>query len=340
LDALVAQAGDGFRGRRSNLFLIAYDTPPETVTPFLGRLEGVHGTVIRFLRAFPFEAPASTEPLRVILFRDFEGFTRFATAAGIASPSVAGVYDSTRDLAAFCDTMALPQVAELRRKLDGLSATASAEKRRQRAGNTTDAELISRRTQLDALVTRFNRFVVQHEATHQTLFHAGLHVRGAINPAWFVEGMACQFEIPQPDATGARLTVNHVRLADFRDALSLPSAAKSVTPPQLAAAVAGGRWFPLRDFLAESDRFASPGENSAFAYAQAWGLVFYLHRERREGLAAYAALVSKRRPGERIDTARQVREFEQALGPPDAAFEEAWIRYLLAQRLDLAEAGR
>lgn len=336
LASLTKLAGDGFRGRETARFLIAFDTPHETVTPFLGRLEGTHGAVMRFLRALPFESRATNDPLRVILFRDFDGFSRFTAASGIASPSVAGVYDPVRDLAAFCDTMALPQVTELRRRLD----EAAAWKRDAHSGAQFDAELIARRAQLDVMVGRFNRFVVQHEATHQILFHAGLHVRGSVNPVWFVEGMACQFEVSQPDPTGRLLQVNHVRLADLRDALGVSPNDKDLTPSQRAAAVAAGRWLPLRNLLADSTRFHSPNADSGFAYAQAWGLVFYLHRERRDGLARYARTVSQRRPGDPVDAEQSIQEFERALGPADAEFEGAWIRYLLAQRLDRAEAGR
>ncbi len=188
-------------------------------------------------------------------------------------------------------------------------------------------------------MTRFDRFVIQHEAAHQLLFNLGVHGRGADNPGWLVEGLACQFEVPQSAPGGALKRVNQMRLADFREALGVPSGAREMTEEAYRKAMELGRYVPVIDLIADRELLAGGGK-IAFRYAQAWALVYYLERRFRDELTAYVKQTSRREPGDPIGRRRNIEEFRDLFGDPDDAFDRAWIRYMLKLRFDPARAGR
>ena len=191
----------------------------------------------------------------------------------------------------------------------------------------------------DAIVERFNRLVIQHEATHQMFFNLGVHVHGADNPTWLVEGLACQFEVPQTRLAKGPGRVNQMRLGDFREAVGVPPETKSLSNVAYRAAFETRRLIPLGDFVGDRDAFGRDGNRTAFRYAQAWALVYYLSREHREALAAYLGQLSTRVPGRIAGPERESEDFEVAFGPLDDAFQRAWVSYMLKLRFDRKEAG-
>jgi len=170
-------------------------------------------------------------------------------------------------------------------------------------------------------------------------FTLGVHVQGAYNPLWLIEGLACVFEVPQPGAGGPRLRITHGRLGDLREAVGVPHHARSVSDADYDAAVRAGSLIPLEELVSSDAGLAGPDANLRFGYAQAWGLVYYLHREYREAFGGYLQAVSRRQPGEPVGSARERREFEAAFGPLDGAFQRRWLNYMLKLRLDRHEAG-
>ncbi len=367
--ALLAIAGEGFRIHQTDHFNIAYDTSYEALRPLTGRLEGTYDAILRFVAGYGLVSEVPADRLEVILFSQRDDFTRYLAGIGLRGGSVAGIYHQQSNVVAFCDTAANPdlqqitgRIKQVRKQLQQLKADRSRAgvripsrtmRKRQRE---LQGRLSTLRLQHDGLIKRFNRFVIQHEAAHQMFFNLGVHVRGADNPNWLVEGLACQFEIPQPQAgeppvasppaSGAGhaargiLRVNHARLGDFREALHAAPDAKSVSDEAYREALTGGSFVSLADLISEPKLFGESGGNIAFRYAQAWALVYYLHRARRDAFATYLRRLGTRTPGETAERLREIDEFQAAFGEPDEAFQRAWVRYMLRLRFDRREAGR
>ncbi len=211
--ALLKIAGERFRIHQTDHFNIAYDTSYEALRPLTGRLDGTYDAILRFVAGCAIVNEVPTDRLEVILFSQRDDFTSYLAGIGLRGGSVAGIYDQQSNVAAFCDTAANPdlqqitgRIEQVRKQLQQLNAKRSRSGSRlsSRTMRKRQRELQGRlsalRLQHDSLIKKFNRFVIQHEAAHQMFFNLGVHVRGADNPNWLVEGLACLFEIPLPQA--------------------------------------------------------------------------------------------------------------------------------------------
>lgn len=343
---LASLAGDGFRTYETEHFLIAYDTPFEALRPLVGRLEGNFDAIWQFCEVCALEPGPPANRFEVLLFDRHEDFARYAVGAGVSGAAAAGFYEQRTNLSAFCNTSNSPGVApitkaiedarrQLARKNSGGSKSASARARRRQL----QSRISMLSTQRDGLAKWFNRVVFQHEAAHHMLFNLGVHVRGAANPQWLVEGLACQFEVPQVDSRGALRRVNHMRLDDFRTALGVPPSARKIDEHTYRAALDAGRVVPLRELIVDPAPF-SDGKHIISRYGQVWALVYYLQRQHREALAGYLRGLTGRTPGVRVEAARELERFQAAFGNVDEAFERAWLSFVLKLRLDRKEAGR
>lgn len=346
VETLKQFAGDGFRFRETDHFVIAYDTSYDALRPLIGRLEGTFNAILGFAGRAQVGRKDGLDRLPVLLFDDYDAFTRYAAESGLRG-SMAGFYHHRTNIAAFCNTAHLPELRRLaneleraRRRMQQISAAGGGSPAAIQTGQDLQRTIATLQTQSDAVSRTFNRFVIQHEAAHQVLFNLGVHVREADNPVWLVEGLACQFEVPQSGHDGLLKRVNHMRLADFRDALRVEPGVAKVSDEAYRRAVAEGRFLPLAKLIVDPDALSGDGGNTVFHYAQAWALVFYLHQEYREAFAGYLRRLGERRRGEFLEKDRLVDEFREAFGEPDAAFERRWIDRVLGIRLDASEAGR
>jgi hypothetical protein len=179
---------------------------------------------------------------------------------------------------------------------------------------------------------RINRSVVQHEVTHQVFFNAGVHVRGAANPKWLVEGLACLFETP-PDhnSTGSGVfAINQLRLQDFRGAVRGERPASSrLVADDFAEAIRAGRFTRPERLISRSEVFQERGDPGAAHYAMAWSLAHYLQRERPAALAAYIKDVATRPIGSTLTPDDELKLFVKHFGPLDASFVNRWGSYIL-----------
>ena len=202
-ETLLTIGGADFRIRETGHFAIGYDTPYAEVRSLTGRLEGAYMAIWRFCKDNGLSVWRPTERLGVLFFDRYEDFTRYAATAGFTASSTAGFYNPQTNLAAFCNMLHSPNLQKVARQIeraerqlkrhDDIPLEASRMRQRREDQRTSLSNLKSRR---DALVERFNRLVIQHEAAHQMLFNIGVHARGSDNPLWLVEGLACQFEVP------------------------------------------------------------------------------------------------------------------------------------------------
>lgn len=338
---------EGFKIRKSDHFVIAFDTPYAELQPLIGRIEGTYRAILEFCKGERLPAPRPAERVRILFFDRFDDFISAAASSGLTTDDITGFYDPNLHVSVFCSVRANPWLAQINRRIaqteerlqgfHGGAVPAGASLRHQRDLRKALSEL---RTRRDVLTEKFNRNVVQHEVAHQMFFTLGVHVQGAYNPLWLVEGLACVFEVPQPGAGGPRLRITHGRLGDLREAAGVPPHARSISDADYEAALRAGSLVPLVELVFSDTGLAGPDANLRFGYAQAWALVFYLHREHREAFDGYLQAVSGRQPGEPGGPARERREFEAAFGLLDGAFQRRWLNYMLKLRLDRHEAGR
>ena len=97
---------------------------------------------------------------------------------------------------------------------------------------------------------------------------------------------------------------------------------------------------PLVDLVSDRELFHGTNVDLNVLYAEAWALVYYLQRERREDFADYVAGLAARRPGQAVDHPGELADFESAFGPLDDEFQLAWITYIVRLRFNRKEAGR
>ncbi len=347
-EKLLAIGGEGFRIRETDHFMIAYDTPYKLVRPLTGRLEGTFDAVWAFCDANKLAPRPPASRFEVLLFDRLEDFRKYRTSVGLPGEGIAtGFYWPETNIAVFVNTLSRPEVVQITNRIEQTLAELRASSADGSSGKSARARrgalrraLTTLRTGRDAIVEQFNRSVLQHEAAHQMLFNIGVHVRGAENPRWFVEGLACQFEVPQGGAGAGLKRVNHMRLADLRDALGVGPATKSCTEALYQAALDSGRLLGLLDLIGTPEGFMRADAGTVILYAQAWGLVYYLHREHRDEFREYARVLSSRRPGEPANRTREIDDFVSAFGPLDRSLERTWINYMLKLRYDPRQAGR
>ena len=343
---LLATVGDGFRVYETDHFTICYDTSFELLRPLVGRLEGSFDAVWRFAVKAELDIHPPERRLRVIFFDDQTAYAKLGEGLGIDPQAVAGFYSSDQDLAVFSNTLTRPEILAITDEIERLSQRIrNAHARgKTRGGPSAGERALSRqasalRRQRDQLVTTFNRLVIQHEAVHQVLFNIGVHSRRGANPPWLAEGLACQFEVPQARRDGKLTTVNHMRLADFRDALGVERQMKQLSEDDRARAVSMSGWLSLGDLIRFPSRFRVGGVSSLYRYGQAWALVFYLGRKHEKAFAAYVSQVSRWTPSRPVTPEHALRAFEGAFGPVDV-LEGQWIAYMLTLRVDWHAAGR
>ena len=341
----LALVGEGFRIKETDHFDIAYDTPYEIVRPLVGRLEGTYDAILRFCRFNKLGRKEKLAGLRVILYGRFEDYARFAASVGVQSESVAGFFSHPTNIAIFCNSLHSPALKVLHEEMDRTHKML-AKVGHGRPGRTarTQKPLVDRldslRAQRDEFVKRFNRFVIQHEGAHQVLFNLRVHVPGADNPTWLVEGLACQFEISQTNPRGRLTRTNHMRLADFRDALGVDLPVDRLTDSALQTAQTRKGWMRLPEILTAPGPPNSVENSMAFYYGQAWSLVYFLHNNHREGFASYVRELGRRKPQETVGDEQRIEEFRLAFGQDLETMERDWIGHTLGLRLDRAKAGR
>lgn len=334
---IIEALGPQFRKHETEHFSIHYDTSYETLRPLTARLEGIYDAIERFRLTLDLPAAGAQSRLPIIVFASYEDFAAYAEKAGLSPGGIAGFYSPRTNISAFVDVLDSPSLRPLHNELERLDALIQNRTTPVAVGQQR-LELVNRALSLkahrDALVETFNRLVLQHEAAHQVLFNLGVHVRGARTPLWLVEGLACQFEVPQSDANGILKRVNHMRLGDLRETLGVQRN-ETNAESLWRKALEKGTLMPI-DELLTAERFGGDQNQLTARYAQAWSLVHYLHRQHPRAFAKYLAVLADRTPGMDISDSQEAADFEAAFGPMDEAFTTAWLTHMLRLRYDPA----
>lgn len=338
--------GDAFRVHKTEHFRIAYDTSIETLQSLADRIEGTYDAVTRFCNAMQIETEPPAGPFGVVVFACYEDYLAFLKRAGISGTSAPGIYDPTTKLAAFCHALDIPllkplsnQIEEISRRLEEVSGQRDRNRWSQKQQERWRLALSELRTQRTTLAGRFDRFVVQHEVAHQVLYGYGLHVDGVGEPAFLVEGLACQFEIGSASTQPWTPKVNQSRLADFREAIGATLGARAFSLNDRKRLMETGRIVPLSVLVSQSAVMDSTGEFARYRYAQAWGLVYDLIRHQPETFGRYLRSRRALGIGHRPDARGSLGVFEAFFGKVDSGFELAWFHRMLNLRFDPREAG-
>ena len=333
--ALLAEAGEGSALQRTPHFLIGSNADADTTDRFVRRLEGTYRAVDEFLRQGD---PARERPRRraeVIFFRSCRDFQRYAARLGHDVSGSSGFYNPADGRAVFFDAAGDPRLRETAEQIEQLEKKLGRSTPDEPA-RSSDASDEQRREQLrelrrrhDAWIERINQVVIQHEIAHQLFFSVGVHVRGAANPPWLMEGLACLFETPRPSGGGKPVATNAGRLRDLRKAIGGDESGEGLDASAFEAAAHRQQVVRLRQLVADSALFEPTAANLNTSYAEAWALVYYLQRQQRAGLDRYMALVAKRQPGQSSTATEELATFEAAFGPLDEAFERKWATAIL-----------
>jgi len=330
---------DAFTTRRTDHFLIWYDTSFDVVRPLVNRLEGTYAAAVRVGRYYGFAMDDSSEPLRVILVERHDDYAVLARGAGIDPGGAAGFYNPADNLAVFGNVVNSPSLRTLAMQIEQLEQRmqrvrgrggASANVRTNAIGRDLSRLLLQR----DAIVERFNRLVLQHEAAHQIFFNVGVHGRETDSPTWLVEGLAMQFEVPQTSAQKGLHRVNQMRLADLRESAGIGLGEQKLSEDACASAFQGRGLVPLVELIRDDGVFGGSGEHVATVYAQAWALVFYLGRTQKDAFSGYLAHVAARPPHTSIEPQQELECFSEFFGPVDEALQRGWLEYVVRLRVD------
>ena len=138
---------------------------------------------------------------------------------------------------------------------------------------------------------------VLHEAAHQTAFNTGIHVRGAITPAWFAEGLGCLFEAPGIHSSSR-----------FRQPADKINAGRLYDYQRLAAK---GTAEHLKSIVSSDRAFRS---DQSRGYAVAWALTHYLSEKQPREYIRYVKTVAKREPFEDYSSGQRIKDFTHVFG--------------------------
>lgn len=307
-EAFKQRLGAEFKVRRTNHFFVIYDAEEEVVKDFISRLEKTYDSVHRFATQLEIDLDYPAEKLPVVFCRDFEGYDgKCKEIVGRNVPAeAAGLYwHDPFDFSIFYDMSQAKFIKEHEAHAKQLQEEAKKTKdANERRAKSREAQWYLNK--IDAFQQDQNRSVVQHELAHQLLFNFRVHVAGADNPQWFVEGLATQFE-PPPGKLGAGFGVtNQRRLHTLREKL------KEGVPD-------------LREFVGNP---GSGGMLSTEGYALSWGLTNYLIKQKGKSLPKYVKLLKARAIGEAVSAEQEIADFEACFGKLDGAFAKKWAEYI------------
>jgi hypothetical protein len=339
-DRLLASAGKGFKLHHTSHFVLACNVSQETLNHLLSRLEATYYKVHSFCRVGKIPVNVSGSKLEVILFDQWADYAAWVKRLGADPVGTYGLYDQRSNRSAFYNLEHDPGMIRLRQQVkearanltrlqhtidalapdvdrirlnypDGRSVTVS---RNEALAQLENNQRGLRRmgTHLTRYGEKLNQSVIQHEAAHHIMFAGHVLVPGADNPAWLVEGLACQFEVPPGSSGQEQSTISQYRLGEFRDACDK------------------GCLLSLTLLLSDSENLVRQTNTRAVFYGQAWGLVYYLKKKYPDRFAAYVRALGARRPGLPVAAEQERSDYRRFFGPPDEAFVRRWETHILA----------
>jgi len=300
--------GGNFKIRRTDHFFVIYDAEEEVVKDFISRLERTYDSVHRFAAQLEIKLDYPKEKLAVVFCRDFEqydGKCKEMVGRNVPAEAAGLFWHAPFNFSIFYDMSQAKFIKDHEAHAKQLKEEAKNSKDpNERKMKVREAEWYLNK--IDAFQQDQNRSVVQHELAHQLLFNFRVHVAGADNPQWFVEGLATQFE-PPPGKTGAGFGVtNQRRLHTLREKL------KEGVPDlkELVGSPGGGGMLSTDD------------------YAISWGLTNYLIKRKGKQLPKFVKLLKAREIGRQVSPEEEIADFESCFGKLDETFAKKWAEYI------------
>lgn len=313
--------GEGFKLRRSQHYSILYDTSEEDVKVFQRGIERTYRWCMRYCLSLDIPVHKPEKKLITHFFNIFNDYARYSivTGGGGVTPGTLGYfspqsnytyfynYRNRPDYKAFRDN-AEREIKRLQEQFKGAKTAEEKQAIRERikqlkktmTTDSTDGGEVTEAT-------------LQHEVAHQVLFNIGFHnERAALklaNPRWFAEGLASLFE-PVGDGKASGFgALNEERHEQYRHLVRV------------------GGLIPLKTFVADIRWFFQP-DTGGRAYPQAWALVHYLTRTKREEMRAYVTEINERTVEYEMTPEKELALFEKHFGEVDDTFEERWKEYM------------
>jgi hypothetical protein len=153
---------------------------------------------------------------------------------------------------------------------------------------------------------------VLHEACHQIAFNTGLQRRLGDYPFWLSEGIATFFESPDftsSNGWGGTGKVNWYNLNNLRHyARTRPADS-------------------LMKLLTQDDLLRQ-GETATAAYAESWGLTFFLIKRKSKSFVEYLKLLHARPPGNPSDAKQRMDDFRTCFGDDLEKLDKEFVRFI------------
>jgi hypothetical protein len=289
---LLAQLPEGFEVHETTHYLICHNTS-RAYAQWCGSLfERLYLAFTNYWSRRGFALSEPEFPLVALVFADHPTYSQHARPElGDAVDSIIGYYSFKTNRMTMYD---LTGLQSLRRPGD-------------KRGSTAEINQMLARPEAERTVA-----TIIHEATHQIAFNCGLQTRYSDVPLWLSEGIAVYFETP--DLTSSKGwrnigAINPVRLAAWRQYL----------PRRPAGS--------LESLLTDDKRFRDP-KQALDAYAEAWGLNYFLIRQRSKQYDAYLKMLSAKSPLIWDKPETRLKEFKEAFGDDLAQLDAEFVRYM------------
>jgi hypothetical protein len=153
---------------------------------------------------------------------------------------------------------------------------------------------------------------ILHEACHQIAFNTGLQRRLGDYPFWLSEGIATFFESPDFNSSsgwGGTGKINYFNLSNLRQYARIRPADSMMK-------------------LLVQDDLLRRGETSTAAYAESWGLTYFLIKRKPKNFVEYLKLLRERLPGNPADAKQRLDDFRSCFGEDLDKLDKEFVRFV------------
>ena len=316
--------GGGFKVYRTMHFSVLHDVSDTDVKAFSTAIEKTYRSNVNYALSLGIEPKKHKRKLIIYYFNEHTHYSDYSKSLGKGErpQSNPGVYfpDLNRSMFYnFRNQDAFKRTREeAEKKVDDLKKRIkekmSPEQRRELTRQINEAKAVA-----NASTTQGggqNEETVQHEVTHHVLWNIGLHNPKSFfaNPRWFAEGTAMMFETAGAGKASNIGAVNKGRLRDYQ------------------ALEKSNRLFNVKEFVSSAAAFNQSPELMGIAYAEAWALVHYLNRTKREQIKTYVDTINQRGQDYESTPDKELAAFEKAFGKLDDKWIAQWKAWMKGVR--------
>ena len=333
---LEREFGPNFKTTRTKHFRICYNTETAFADHRADLFERVYRSFYGFFEEREFPTTTMKDRMEVVLFDTREEFQRYAATRNPTLENAAGFFAPTENRVTFYNSLndanyrrqkqqilsAEKWISNLRKQLsqarasrfiitgsDGSKRTLS----KQGAMSFLSREEAKIRTKRRGLANYYKKENVTttvHECLHQLAFNLGVQKITGDNPKWLGEGLATFFETASAGTLRQVGGVNQQRLEHYRQVKK-----------------AGGI-IPLGVLVSQDEVYVVSANTAMAAYAQGWGLVHFLLKNREETFLKYLLMLRDKKITARVLPTTRLNEFKQHFGSNLPALEKQWQRYM------------